>query len=939
VSHRCQRKSKQNAAARACAPRVAVVALLVAAAFAVPQPRQAARAAQTYGPAPTSYYDWQQLCTAHFQIIYPAEYRELALLAARIAEGLWPRIVSLCGVAPRERTPLILDDHGLSTFAAFAVPQSHCVVVASFHRSNRVDAATQLRYLIAHEMGHIGSFWAARGPLGDFGELVNRFDIPFWFSEGFAEYVASAPAFLFPDRLDLLRSAVLLGHLPSVAIMHDPYLGDRPDSLLGYSVGASLVDYIARRYGPDAPAEILRRTSTRGPFFEPALRKALGLGERHLFRRWRAELAERLARLRALSTDTRAFAQPLPLPYDYVVSAHPSPNGARLAICAYADYVSRDELLLEVVDLRTGARQLVSRFAHPAFGWSPDGSALVYAREVCSGRGRVATRLFLWDAASGCSRELPFSFQATAPCFMPDGERIVFVLKPNRWASALALASLDGGEPRVVFSPRSLNEACYCPRPSPDGAFLAFEHIVDGNSRIALLNLATGQLAEPIPLDAAQRCPAWSPEGKRLAFLANPGGVPDLFLYDRATGAVRQLTEEALGALRWVAWDPRTSDLLAVLAFDRRSDLLRLSPEPRIAPHDQAQRRALLEGALPRPAGKDPLARYAPLDEVAILSEGPYRGLAELQLLGPNLAYVYPFALGLQLSAEDPLREHSLSVAAARDVFSGATSVFAQYLNTSRRVPLRLRYACGAYVSAAPCSSSSPVTFTSLLSADVRLGHFRHGNFFAYDELRLTLGRGLGAARIPSPRAAARVVPARCAFARVELSRARAFSNAGQLRLTLFAERAFARLSTVDFCAGGLCASYQRAFSENRRKLGLALHCSAASVRGGGLTGRQMRVELAVDLRQRLARDFAHSSFPYFSGDELNVHLWYRPSAARIAGTRWRATHIAGVAVEAWFRALGSFKYRAAAGYEWGFGAEGDNARGLFFELSPAFLF
>jgi hypothetical protein len=69
-------------------------------------------------------------------------------------------------------------------------------------------------------------------------------------------------------------------------------------------------------------------------------------------------------------------------------------------------------------------------------------------------------------------------------------------------------------------------------------------------------DLATGQLVRTLAGHAfAVNAVAWSPDGKQLAFSGQKGGLSDLYLYDFATGAISQLTNDRYADLQ-PAWSP-----------------------------------------------------------------------------------------------------------------------------------------------------------------------------------------------------------------------------------------------------------------------------------------------------------------------------------------------------------------------------------------------
>ncbi len=95
------------------------------------------------------------------------------------------------------------------------------------------------------------------------------------------------------------------------------------------------------------------------------------------------------------------------------------------------------------------------------------------------------------------------------------------------------------------------------PESSPDGRQVVYRrnctpeaYNVDGE--LWVLNLADGSAAS---LGITGRAPAWSPDGAQVAFMSDRGNGWEIYVYEFAGGAVRQLTGCAANC-RFPAWSP-----------------------------------------------------------------------------------------------------------------------------------------------------------------------------------------------------------------------------------------------------------------------------------------------------------------------------------------------------------------------------------------------
>lgn len=80
---------------------------------------------------------------------------------------------------------------------------------------------------------------------------------------------------------------------------------------------------------------------------------------------------------------------------------------------------------------------------------------------------------------------------------------------------------------------------------SPDGDQLAMFVKKERGRNLVLMNPLTGQIDRSVPLKVEQELnPAYSPDGKKIAFAGILGNQSDIFVYDKATGQVSNLTND-----------------------------------------------------------------------------------------------------------------------------------------------------------------------------------------------------------------------------------------------------------------------------------------------------------------------------------------------------------------------------------------------------------
>ncbi len=106
--------------------------------------------------------------------------------------------------------------------------------------------------------------------------------------------------------------------------------------------------------------------------------------------------------------------------------------------------------------------------------------------------------------------------QVDDPQMGPGGEMYAYVLQGN-----VLLSTLENGAPRQVHSGRR-------PRWSPDSRRLAFVARQDGTDQVFVFDLASGAIRQFTHSQSGAGSYAWAPDGRAIAFLAtDPGPAPD----------------------------------------------------------------------------------------------------------------------------------------------------------------------------------------------------------------------------------------------------------------------------------------------------------------------------------------------------------------------------------------------------------------------------
>jgi TolB protein len=161
--------------------------------------------------------------------------------------------------------------------------------------------------------------------------------------------------------------------------------------------------------------------------------------------------------------------------------------------------------------------------------WSPDGGWLAF---VSSREGDPEIFRVRPDG-TGLERLTAFHQEDTGPLYSPVKEQVAF-LSDRGGHDALYVMNAHGAAQRRVGPPGVAREPTW----SPDGTRLAVVvRQATRQTRIAIVDAATGASTFITPGDAVNDMPTWSPDGRHLAFVSDrQDGRPQLYLV-RADGS------------------------------------------------------------------------------------------------------------------------------------------------------------------------------------------------------------------------------------------------------------------------------------------------------------------------------------------------------------------------------------------------------------------
>ncbi len=389
-------------------------------------------------------FDWSIYATEHFDVHYYGDSKPWLPYAARVLEKAYREESADLNPALNKRIPFFLyasiNDMEQSNVAD--VGDGVGGLTEPFKDRFMVWSDGSMDWLedvIRHEFAHEAEFSVLIDGFWKSARILKTFIYPLWMMEGMAEYETGSSDLALEEMY--ARDAVLSpGGLISLRRLNQ-FSHLKPHQItLAYKTGAQAIRFLARQYGSDKPARMLKLFETR---YEASsvLTALIGLDLAAFDRKFREyEELKYLAETRKENLgEPSRYGERLTLEKEGIpefnLSPVASPDGGRLA------WLSTKEghpAIIVIRDLSTGKDSeitaydvgaeniLYGRFSKPwkSLAWSGDGRYLAF-----SGQKNHREYLFLYDVRAKKVIRLAFPdfMEVRQPVFSPDSSRIMFV--------------------------------------------------------------------------------------------------------------------------------------------------------------------------------------------------------------------------------------------------------------------------------------------------------------------------------------------------------------------------------------------------------------------------------------------------------------------------------------------------------------------------------
>lgn len=634
---------------------------------------------------------WRQLETEHFTFFFAEQHQPIVQDVAGMAEALHQQLAEFLEYTEEVNTPVIIT-HESDIFLPYDLrhiqdpakdpillslgqPEVELpVFAANLHNELLRQFISQYSFIMRHKMdGWLRTTFAYLFPDNGYALWMDggmAALMEFWLNQG------SRLTFV-----EMFLRTEVLENLP-FSLAQQSARGRRswPEDLGGVVYGYAFLSYLTEKFGAEELAQLNRRQSRTipWPFFgSDAFEQVYGKDFETLYQEWRQAITRAYqGQLEQLRSRPITPTQSLSSAGYWTNSPVFSPDG--LYVYYIEDSGHDDPALMQVRLADMQKTQLAEGKFSGSFSLSADGQQLVLCKTEPYKMYYERSDLYLLDISTRKMTRLTRGAGAFDPVLSPDGASVVYAATLDGTMSLHAL-DLASGEQTVVLG---LSDGSQIRHPafSSDGRRLAFQLQKPGETEdIYVLDRENAHLTRITSDPGRDMLPAWGTDDTFLFFSSDRTGVPNILAYSWQDQSVYQVTHVLTGAFA-----PAVSPDGSQLALEYYSA------------HGMEIHLASCERAEWRPvaveAGLTAQNSAIPVSSSVDSSESGYNPFPSLV---PDYLPVWGedeegFQLGLSLTGQDHLEQHTYGITLLYGFDSQRLEVEAEYLNDQFYPTIRL---------------------------------------------------------------------------------------------------------------------------------------------------------------------------------------------------------------------------------------------------------
>ncbi|MCX6834544.1 MAG: hypothetical protein NTW07_05315, partial [candidate division Zixibacteria bacterium] len=235
-------------------------------------------------------FDWSYIQTRHFDIYFYEDSYPMAKFSADVLESSYKEVSDELNYNLQNRVPVFLYNSHNEMQQTNIIPNLLSEGIGGFTEpfKNRIavpfdGSYEDLRHVLHHELTHAVVHNMLFG--NNLSSIISRqrlFDVPAWFSEGYAEY-SSRHGWDYNSDM-FLRDATINNYLVPPEYLEYNYFA--------YRQGQAMVKYIADKYGEDKLHKILQKGKILLTMSK-ALESVLGIKEKDFWEDFSKEMKRR----------------------------------------------------------------------------------------------------------------------------------------------------------------------------------------------------------------------------------------------------------------------------------------------------------------------------------------------------------------------------------------------------------------------------------------------------------------------------------------------------------------------------------------------------------------------------------------------------------------------------------------------------------------------